>query len=60
MQTYFAKHPTEMTVVIHGTLGVVSFYNPKRGDDHLVRGADVFVFEDNHWHAVYSLHNAAD
>ena len=55
-----AAHPTEVAVVLHGSVGIVSFYNPKRGADQGVRGADVFIYEGNRWRAIYSLHNAAE
>ena len=57
---YLQTHPTEVAVVLHGTLGIVSFFNPARGPDHSVRGADVFVYEGHRWHAIYSLHNVAE
>lgn len=53
-------HPTEVAVVIHGLIGIVSYFNPHRGLDSSIRGSDVFVYEANRWHAVYSLHNAAE
>ena len=59
-EEYLRAHPTEVSVVIHGPLGIVSYYNPKRGLDHSVRGSDGFVYEGNRWHAIYSLHNSAE
>jgi len=53
-------HPTEISTVIHGTLGIVSYFNPSRGLDTGIRGSDVLVYEANRWHAVYSMHNGAD
>jgi hypothetical protein len=53
-------HPTEVSVVIHGDTGIVSYFNPKRGLDSSIRGSDIFVFEARRWHAVYSLHNGAE
>ncbi len=52
-------HPTSKAVVIHGAIGIVSYFNPQRGPDQSVRGADVFVYEGDRWHAIYSLHNGA-
>jgi hypothetical protein len=57
---YRQAHPTEKAVVIHGPVGVVSYYNPHRGLDSSIRGSDVFLYEGNRWHAVYSLHNGAE
>jgi hypothetical protein len=58
-EAFLQAHPTEVSVVLHGTLGIVSFFNPRRGPEHAVRGADIFVYEGR-WHAIYSLHNAAE
>jgi hypothetical protein len=58
-QAFTAAHPTGVSVVIRGDVGIVSFYNPERGADHAVRGADVFVYQDHRWRAVISLHNSA-
>src|SRR5262249_46204003 len=59
-QESLPKRPSETSLVAHGSIGVVSFYNPKPGADRSVPGADVFVFENNPWHAVFSLHNGAE
>lgn len=53
-------HPTEMSVVIHGALGIVSYFNPQRGVDSSIRASDVFAYEDHRWRAIYSLHNGAE
>lgn len=58
-EAFLRAHPTEVAVAIHGALGIVSYYNPRRGVDHSVRGSDVFVYENGRWYAVYSLHNGA-
>lgn len=60
VEAYRQTHPTELSIALHGTLGIVSYFNPTRGAEHSVRGADVFVYEGRRWHAVYSLHNAAE
>lgn len=59
-EDFLRAHPTEMAVAIHGPVGIVAYYNPARGVDHSVRGSDVFVYEANRWHAIYSLHNGAE
>ncbi|MEO7735512.1 MAG: nuclear transport factor 2 family protein [Kofleriaceae bacterium] len=56
---FMKAHPTEMSVTIHGTVGVVSYFDPRRGLDASIRGGDVFVYEAKRWHAVFSLHNGA-
>jgi hypothetical protein len=59
-EAFLRTHPTEVAVAIHGPVGIVSYYNPARGVDHSVRGSDVFVYEANRWHTIYSLHNSAE
>jgi hypothetical protein len=57
---YMLAHPSEKAVVIHGALGIVSYFNPQRGVDSSIRGSDVFVYEAKRWHAVISMHNGAN
>lgn len=57
---FMQAHPTEKLVVIHGQIGIVSYFNAHRGVDSSIRGSDVFVYEGNAWRAVYSLHNGAE
>jgi hypothetical protein len=59
VEDFKREHPTEMSVVIHGDTGIVSYFNPKLGVDSSIRASDVFVYEDHRWRAVYSLHNGA-
>jgi hypothetical protein len=59
-EAWMKAHPTEIAVVLHGDLGIVSYFNPQHGVDHSTRGSDVFVYEDHHWRAIYSLHNSAE
>ena len=51
--------PTEIAVLLHGNVAVVSFYDPALGPDKGVRSSDILVYEDGGWHAVYSQHAAA-
>lgn len=57
---FVKAHPSAVAVTIHGTVGIVSYYNPARGEAHSIRGADVFVYEARRWHAVHAMHNAAE
>lgn len=50
--------PTEIAVLLHGNIAVVSFYDPALGPDKGVRSSDILVYEDGGWHAVYSQHAA--
>lgn len=56
-EAYRRTHPTEISVVIHGPIGVVSYFNPARGAQSGVRSSDVFVYEGQRWHAIYSQHS---
>ena len=58
-EAFTAAHPTQVSVVLHGMVGIVTFSSPNRGTDQVVRGADVFLYEANRWHAISSFHNAA-
>jgi hypothetical protein len=60
VDAYKQAHPTEMMVIIHGDVGIVSYFDPRRGADSSIRGSDFFIHEGNRWHAVYSLHNGAE
>jgi len=57
---YLQSHPTEMSIVIHRTTGIVSYFNPARGVQMGVRSSDIFVYENARWHAVYSQHSVPD
>lgn len=50
-------HPTKQTVVIHGDVAILSFYDPALGAQKGVRSSDIFVYEDGHWRALYSQHS---
>jgi hypothetical protein len=59
VEDFRREHPTEKSVVIHGDLAIVSYFDPELGVDSSIRGSDVFVYESHRWRAVYSLHNGA-
>lgn len=50
------EHHIGSSVVIHGDMAVVSFYDTALGLDKGTLSADVFVYQDGHWHALYSQH----
>jgi len=56
LDAYLKEHPTGTSVVVHGTVAVVSFYDPALGPDNGVRSSDIFVYEGGAWHAAYSQH----
>src|ERR1041384_3124542 len=45
-QAFMAAHPTGVSVVLHGQIGIVSYYNSQRGGDEAVRGAGRFGYGD--------------
>lgn len=59
VEAWLAAHPTGTSVVIHGDVAILSFYDPKRGPQQGVRSSDIFVYgADGRWHALYSQHTA--
>jgi hypothetical protein len=50
-------HPSAQSVVIRGDTAILTFYDPKLGPQSGVRSADVFVYENGRWHALYSQHS---
>lgn len=58
LDTYEKEHPHGSAVAIHGNTAIVSFYDPTLGPDKGMRSADVFVYVDGRWHAMYSQHTA--
>ncbi|HET7266779.1 MAG TPA: nuclear transport factor 2 family protein [Oleiagrimonas sp.] len=57
VEAWLKTHPTKTTVVIHGDVAIVSFYDPRLGAQKGVHSSDIFVYEDGHWHALYSQHS---
>jgi len=55
---YQREHATGSAVVMHGNTAIVSFYDTTLGPQKGVRSADIFVYLDGHWHALYSQHTA--
>jgi hypothetical protein len=59
VEAWIKAHPSGKSVVIRGDTAILSFYDPKLGPQQGVRSSDIFVYEDGHWHALYSQHSAA-
>jgi hypothetical protein len=59
VEAWIKAHPSGKSVVIRGDTAILSFYDPKLGPQQGVRASDVFVYQDGHWHALYSQHSAA-
>jgi hypothetical protein len=59
IEKYMAEHPIDMAVVINGNTAVLTF-TAKGDDKKRVRSCDIFVYRENHWHALYSQHTNAE
>jgi hypothetical protein len=55
-EAYLKEHPSGASVMIEGSIAVVSFYDPSLGPQKGVRSSDVFTYTDGAWHAAYSQH----
>ncbi|GLQ88172.1 nuclear transport factor 2 family protein [Dyella flagellata] len=58
LAAYEKEHHIGSSVTIHGDMAVVSFYDTALGMLKGVTSADVFVYQDGHWHALYSQHTS--
>lgn len=56
VEAWLKTHPSGQDVVIVGDTAILSFYDPALGPARGVRSADVFVYVDGHWRALYSQH----
>jgi hypothetical protein len=56
---YRKAHPYNTTVTIHDNTAVVTYYDPTRGAQSAIKSADIFVYENGRWHAMYSQHTEA-
>jgi hypothetical protein len=54
--TYQKEHPYSSAVLMHDNTAIVSFYDPTLGPQKGIKGSDIFVYLDGHWHALYSQH----
>ena len=53
---YIKQHHIGSHVVMHGDTAVISFYDTTLGLQKGIASADVFVYQDGRWHALYSQH----
>jgi hypothetical protein len=53
---YIKQHHVGSHVVMHGDTAVISFYDTTLGLQKGIASADVFVYQDGRWHALYSQH----
>ncbi|GAA0248232.1 DUF4440 domain-containing protein [Rhodanobacter caeni] len=59
VEAWLKAHPSGQAVVIRDDTAILTFYDPKLGPQSGVRSADVFVYENGRWHALYSQHSRA-
>ena len=59
VEAWLKAHPSRQTVVIRGDTAILTFHDPKLGPQSGLRSADVFVYENGRWHALYSQHSKA-
>jgi hypothetical protein len=54
-----AAHPTRPTVEIAGDTAILTWISTKPGAGEPVSSCDIFVYQGDHWRALYSQHTAA-
>lgn len=58
VEAWRKTHPSHPSVVIQGDTAVLSFQAGDAATPDVVRSADIFVYVDGHWRALYSQHSA--
>ena len=59
LAAYRKAHPYSSNVAIHDNTAVVTYYDPARGAQEGIKSADIFIYANGHWHAMYSQHTEA-
>ncbi|HWU77763.1 MAG TPA: nuclear transport factor 2 family protein [Rhodanobacter sp.] len=59
VEAWLKTHKSGTSVVIHGDIAILTFYDPAPGAAKDVRSSDIFVYSNGGWHALYSQHSAA-
>ena len=59
LAAYRKDHAYSSNVAIHDNTAVVTFYDPAQGAQKGIKSADIFVYANGHWHAMYSQHTEA-
>ena len=54
-----AAHPSITHVQIIGDTAILTFALNKQDTQNPIMSCDVFVYQDGHWHAIYSQHTEA-
>lgn len=54
---YEQEHPSGKSMVLLDDLAIVSFHDPKLGQQQGVKSVDILVYRNGGWHAVYSQHS---
>lgn len=55
-----ATHPSITSVQIVGDTAILTFALNKQDTQKPIMSCDVFVYQDGHWHALYSQHTKAE
>lgn len=58
VEAWQKAHPSEKSVVLHGDVAILSFYDPALGLEKGIKSSDIFLYVDGGWHALYSQHSA--
>ena len=59
LAAYRKDHPYSSAVAIHDNTAVVTYYDPAQGAQKGIKSADIFIYANGHWHAMYSQHTEA-
>lgn len=53
-------HPNHAEVQIHGDTAVLTWVSDDQRSKTPVYSCDIFVYQNHHWHAIYSQHSTAE
>ena len=59
IEKWHAAHPSITSVQMVGDTAIVTFALNKQDTQKPIMSCDVFVYQDGHWHALYSQHTQA-
>ena len=59
VDSFLKAHPWRTDVVLQGNTAVITFVSLVPASHDAIRGADIFVFANGAWHAIYSTHQNA-
>jgi hypothetical protein len=59
VDSFRKAHPSRTDITLQGNTAIATFVSLVPASHEAIRGADVFVFTDGAWHALYSAHSSA-